>query len=149
MNARRGFLAAGSGLLSAFWLREAAGAAPSSQLTAVLQRYTNGAPMRQGRVRLEIPLLVDNGNSVPLTVSVHSPMTDADYVRSIAIFNEKNPQPDVARFQLSPASGSARVSTRIRLASSQKLVAVATLSDGSYWSDTVDVVVTLASCLEE
>jgi sulfur-oxidizing protein SoxY len=85
---------------------------------------------------------------VPITVSVDSAMTATDHVAAIAIFNEKNPQRDVARFTLGPRAGRARVSTRIRLATSQKLTAVARMSDGSYWSDTVDVVVTLAACIE-
>ncbi len=70
-------------------------------------------------------------------------------LRSIHIFNEKNPQPNIANFQLGPHNGRARVSTRIRLADSQKIVAIAKLSDGSFWSASVDVVVTLAACTED
>ncbi len=71
---------------------------------------------------------------MPLTVAVESPMTAADHVKAIAVFNEKNPQPHVALFHLGPRSGRARVATRIRLANSQKLVAIAEMSDGSFWS---------------
>jgi sulfur-oxidizing protein SoxY len=85
---------------------------------------------------------------VPVSVSVDSPMTAAEHVTAIAIFNEKNPQRDVARFKLGPRSGKASVSTRIRLATSQQLVAVAALSDGTFWSDTADVIVVLAACIE-
>ncbi len=105
--------------------------------------------MRTGRVKLDIPPLVENGNTVPMTVSVTSPMTVDDYVRSIHVFNEKNPQPHIGNFHLGPAAGRAQVSTRIRLADSQKVVAVAQMSDGSFWSASVDVVVTLAACTEE
>ena len=75
-------------------------------------------------------------------------MLPEDHVRRIAVFNEKNPQPHVATFHLGPRAGRAEVATRIRLADSQRVVAVAEMSDGTYWSDSADVVVTLAACLE-
>jgi len=81
-------------------------------------------------------------------VVVQSPMTEADHVREIVIYNEKNPQRDVAEFTLGPRAGRARISTRIRLATSQRLVALARVSDGSVWQDSVDVIVTLAACVE-
>ena len=92
--------------------------------------------------------MVDNGNVVPMTVSVDSPMTAANHVTAIAVFNEKNPQREVVKFTLGPRCGKANVSTRIRLATTQKLVAVAQMSDGTFWSHTVDVIVTLAACIE-
>jgi sulfur-oxidizing protein SoxY len=104
--------------------------------------------VRAGKVKLDVAELVDNGNVVPITVTADSPMTAADHVKSIAVFNEKNPQRDVARFTLGPRAGKAAVTTRIRLATSQQLVAVAQMSDGSYWSHTVNVIVTLAACIE-
>jgi sulfur-oxidizing protein SoxY len=76
-------------------------------------------------------------------------MTSADYVKSIHVFNEKNPQPNLGNFFLGPRAGRAQVSTRVRLADSQKIIAIAHLSDGSYWSTTAEVVVTLAACTEE
>ena len=96
-----------------------------------------------------MPPLVENGNTVPMTVSVNHPMAPEDHVTSIHVFNEKNPQPNIANFHLGPHNGRAQVSTRIRLADSQKIVAIAKLSDGSFWSASVDVVVTLAACTEE
>jgi sulfur-oxidizing protein SoxY len=75
-------------------------------------------------------------------------MTADDFVKTIAIFNERNPQPNVAHFHLGPRSGRATVSTRIRLGDSQNIVAIAQLSDGSYWSDTVELIVTLPACVE-
>jgi len=105
--------------------------------------------VRTGKVNLDVPPLVENGNTVPMTVSVTSPMTPGDFVKSIHVFNEKNPQPNIGNFHLGPHSGRAQVSTRIRLADSQKIVAIAKLSDGSYWSATVEVIVTLAACTEE
>lgn len=134
----------------------AAGALPASaqpadpvhDLEAAVRGFAAGAPVRQGRVTLDIAPLVDNGNTVPVSVRVDSPMTEQDHVQAIAVFNERNPQREVASFTLTPRCGRARVDTRIRLATSQKLVAVARLSDGSVWSHTVDVVVTLAACIE-
>lgn len=122
--------------------------ADAAQLEAALRAYTGGSAPTPGRVRMEIAPLVDNGNAVPLTVQVDSPMTEADHVTGIAVFNELNPQREVIAVTLAPALGVARLATRIRLATSQKLVAVARTSDGRHWSHTVDVIVTLAACLE-
>ena len=97
----------------------------------------------------EIPPLVENGNTVPMTVSVESPMTAENHVKSIHVFNEKNPQPNIGNFHLGPHAGRAQVSTRIRLADSQKVVAIARLSDDTFWSASVDIIVTLAACTEE
>ncbi|HSV53319.1 MAG TPA: SoxY-related AACIE arm protein [Burkholderiaceae bacterium] len=139
-------LAAGAGL-GAWLLVRPATAAPDD-LAGAIAGFAGGAPVRTGKVKLDIAELVDNGNTVPVTISVDSPMTSAEHVRAIAIFNERNPQREVAKFTLGPRAGRAVASTRIRLATSQKLVAVAQLSDGTYWSHTVDVVVTLAACIE-
>ena len=143
---RRQLLHTGAGLGGWLLLRPAAA---SDQLTEAVRAWTGGAPVQAGRVQIDIATLVDNGNTVPLGVSVDSPMTTADHVVAIAVFNERNPQADVARFTLGPRAGRAQVSTRIRLATTQKLAAVARLSDGSHWMQTVDVIVTLAACLEE
>jgi sulfur-oxidizing protein SoxY len=112
-------------------------------------RITRGAALRDGRVSIDIPPLVENGNSVGLTVNVDSPMTDADYVKAIHVITEKNPLPNVISVHLGPRSGRATVTTRIRLADTQTVTAVAELNDGSFWSGSADIVVTLAACLEE
>lgn len=139
-------LAAGVGLGA--WIIVRPAAATPEEMTAAIKAFTGGAAVNTGKVTLDIAKLIDNGNAAPLTVTVDSPMSVADHVTAIAIFNERNPQTEVARFSLTPRAGKAIVSTRIRLATSQKLVAVAKLSDGSYWSHTADVVVTLAACIE-
>jgi sulfur-oxidizing protein SoxY len=118
-------------------------------MAAAIRTVTGGAAVQTGKVKLDIPPLVENGNSVPMTVSVTSPMTATDYVKSIHVFNEKNPQPNLGNFYLNPRAGRAQVSTRVRLADSQRITAIAKLSDGSFWSTTADVVVTLAACTEE
>ena len=123
--------------------------ATPAMLATAIRNVVGEAEIRTGKVKLDIPPLVENGNTVPMTVSVDSPMAPEDHVKSIHIFNEKNPQPNIGNFYLGPHSGRAQVSTRIRLADSQKIVAIARLSDGSFWSVSVDVVVTLAACTEE
>ena len=123
--------------------------ATPAMLASAIRNVVGSAVVKTGKVKLEVPPLVENGNTVSLTVSVANPMTPEDHVKSIHVFNEKNPQPNVGNFYLGPHAGRAQVSTRIRLADSQKLVAIAKLSDGSFWSASVDVVVTLAACTEE
>jgi sulfur-oxidizing protein SoxY len=120
----------------------------SAALQAALARFAAGAPVREGRVQLELPEMVENGNAVPTTVSVDSPMSATDHVVAIALVTGRNPLPEVAEFRLGPRAGRARVVTRIRLATSQKVVAAARMSDGSVWTRTMDVLVTLAACVE-
>jgi len=151
-TSRREFLltaggaAAGLGLASVVVVRPA-GATPAAMQEAI-RRVVGTARVTPGRVRLELPPLVENGNVVPLGVSVESPMSATDHVRAIHVFNEKNPLPEVATFRLGPRAGRARVATRIRLADTQTVVAIGELSDGTFWSDRASVVVTLAACLE-
>jgi sulfur-oxidizing protein SoxY len=123
--------------------------ATPAMLASAIRDVVGAAVVRTGKVKLDVPPLVENGNTVPLTVSVSSPMTSDDHVKSIHVFNEKNPQPNVGNFVLGFRAGRAQVSTRIRLADSQKIVAIAKMSDGSFWSASVDVVVTLAACTDE
>jgi len=147
-STRREFLAlAGGAAVLAVTLRPAE--ATPAMLASAIRNVVGTAAVKTGKVKLEIPPLVENGNTVPMTVSVESPMAPEDHVKSIHVFNEKNPQPNIGNFYLSPQAGRAQVSTRIRLADSQKVVAIAKLSDGTFWSASVDVVVTLAACTEE
>jgi sulfur-oxidizing protein SoxY len=125
-----------------------ASATPEAMAEAI-RKVVGNAKVTEGRVTLEMPPLIENGNAVPLTVAVESPMTDSDFVRAIHVFNEKNPQPNVFTARLSPLSGRAAIATRIKLGDSQKIVAIAETSDGKFWSASADVIVTLAACLEE
>ncbi len=147
---RREFLVAAGCLAGGIGLATVAGRAHANPaaLGTALQKVTGGASIRSGKVKLDIPPLVENGNSVGLSVSVESPMTAADHVKAIHVLAEKNPLPNVISIYLGPRSGRARITTRVRLADSQQVMAVAELSDGSFWSDTRDVVVTLAACTE-
>jgi sulfur-oxidizing protein SoxY len=124
-------------------------AAIPGQMEAAIRKAIGDAKVQKGKVTLDLPPLVENGNSVPMTVTVASPMTAQDRVKAIHVFNEKNPQANVISVQFGPRAGKADISTRIRLADTQKLTAIAELSDGTYWSDTQEVVVTLAACLED
>jgi sulfur-oxidizing protein SoxY len=117
-------------------------------MKAAIHKVIGESPVRKGRVTLDIPPLVENGNTIAMSVAVESPMTATDYVKAIHVFNEKNPQPDVISVQLGPRAGKANFSTRIRLADSQNVIAIAEMSDGSLWSDSVEVIVTIAACLE-
>jgi sulfur-oxidizing protein SoxY len=121
---------------------------PEQTMQQAIDKFTGGITPQIGKVQIGISQLVDNGNAVPMDVSVDHPQESSRFVRRIGIFNERNPQPDVAEFDLSPVSGLAHVSTRIRLATTQKLIAVAQLSDGSFWMQSADVIVTLAACIE-
>lgn len=146
MSPRRRVLQLGAALLG-LRLLPAAQATPESMRAAVAA-ITGGAPVQTGRVRLEIAELVDNGNVVPVRVEVDSPMTEADHMRRIALFTEANPQPEVALFELGPANGRAVVATRMRLATTQRVLALAQTSDGLWWQAQAEVIVTLAACIE-
>jgi sulfur-oxidizing protein SoxY len=123
-------------------------AATPEMMKAAIHRLIGESPVRKGRVTLDIPPLVENGNTIAMSVAVDSPMTADDHVKAIHVFNEKNPQPDIISVHFGPRAGKAAFSTRIRLADSQNVVAIAEMSDGSLWSDTVEVIVTIAACLE-
>jgi sulfur-oxidizing protein SoxY len=153
MTTRRRFLAlAGGALASAAaqaQLPPNIEALRKAALADAVKKVTGGAQVRRGRVKLDVPPLIDNGNTVPLSVEVESPMTAADHVRAIHVFTEKNPQPYVITAHLGPRAGRARIGTRARIADTGTVLAIAEMSDGSFWSDSVNVVVTLSACLED
>lgn len=144
---RRRVLLQAGGALAALAIRPAH--AEREDMAKAIRDFTGGAPVTPGKIRIEVAPLVENGNSVALAVMVDGAMTPANHVQTIALFNERNPQPQIARFHLGPRSGTARVETRIRLATTQHIAAIARLSDGSLWSDEVEVIVTIAACTEE
>ena len=152
-TSRREFLLAAGGAAAGIGFAPLIAVGPARATPAAMQeairKVVGSASVKTGRVKLELPPLVENGNTVPLAVSVESPMTPADHVRAIHVFTEKNPQPDVVSFRIGLRAGRASVATRIRLADTQTVVALAELSDGSFWSASAVVVVALAACLEE
>jgi sulfur-oxidizing protein SoxY len=124
-------------------------AAAPEDMKAAIAKATNGAKLNAGRVKIEIPPLSENGNTVPVTVTAESPMTAADHVKAIHVFNEKNPQPHVITARFGPRAGTAELQTRIRLSDTQDIIAIAEMSDGTFWTATAHVIVTLGACLEE
>jgi sulfur-oxidizing protein SoxY len=152
-TSRREFLLAAGGVAAGIGLPSVVAVRPVRATPVAMQeairKVVGPAQITAGKVNLELPPLVENGNAVPLVISVESPMTEADHVRAIHVFTEKNPQPNVVNVHLGPRAGRARVATRIRLADSQTVVAICELSDGSFWSASAGIVVTLAACLED
>jgi sulfur-oxidizing protein SoxY len=149
---RREFIAAAASLALAPQIVRAQSdnpIAPIDPKDPDVQSVTKGAAIRAGRVKLELPPLADNGNSVSMRLTVESPMTAQDHVRAIHLFSERNPVRHMAAFYLGPRSGRAEIVSRIRLAGSQRIVAVAEMSDGSFWAGSAPVVVTLSACLDE
>ena len=117
-------------------------------LEPLIAKLTGGAQVREGRVTLEMPRLADNGHSVPMKITVESPMNEREYVRTIHVLSERNPRPLMAAFHLNPHCGRAEVSTRVRLNGTQRVRVIAGLSDGSYWSGSAEVEVTETACLD-
>jgi sulfur-oxidizing protein SoxY len=145
---RRDFLAGLAGSLALPAWPEAA-RAQIDPLDPLIWVVTKGALVRKGRVTLEMPQLADNGNSVAMRVSVDSPMSATDHVKGIHLFSERNPQRNMASFYLGPHAGRAEVVSRVRLAGTQRVVALAEMSDGTFWSASASVVVTLSACVDE
>ena len=150
---RRKFLVLSSGIAATTVLPSTVRAqmvrTPLNNMPEVIRKLTGGKTINKGKVRLDVPPLVENGHLVLLSVSVDSPMTEADHVRAIHVFTERNPLPEMVTFRLGPRAGRAFAATRVRMADTQNVIAIAELSDGSYWSDTAFLIVTLAACLEE
>ncbi|MBM3527345.1 MAG: SoxY-related AACIE arm protein [Alphaproteobacteria bacterium] len=144
---RRQFLAAAGGAALALTVRPAS--ATPAAMTLAIRKVAGESEIKPGKVKIDMPPLVENGNAVTMTVSVDSPMTAADHVKSIHVFTERNPQPNVIDVSLGPRAGRASITTRIRLADTQKITAIAQLSDGSFWSDSIEVIITLGACLED
>ena len=110
---------------------------------------TKGRELTRGKVKLEMPVIADNGNAVPVHITVAHPMTESNYVRAIHLVSDRNPVRNMASFFLGPYSGRAELSTRVRLAGSQNVTAIAELSDGTFWMDRSHVQVTLSACADE
>jgi len=152
-TSRREFLKAAGGAAAGLGLGSVIVVAPApatpAEMQEAIRKVVGGARVTPGKVKLDLPPLIENGNAVPLTVTIDSPMTEAEHVRAVHVFTEKNPQPNVVSFHLGPRAGRAKLTTRVRLADSQNVVAICELSDGSFWSDSAGIVVTLAACLED
>jgi sulfur-oxidizing protein SoxY len=120
--------------------------ADTDSMAAAINERIGDAAMQDGRIGLELPQIAENGNTVPISFEVDSPMSESDYVKAVHVFAEKNPLPNVATFHFTPRSGKARASTRMRLAKTQNIVAVAEMSDGSVYMAKTEVKVTIGGC---
>jgi sulfur-oxidizing protein SoxY len=149
MITRRAFLLLGVAGTAHAQLPPNIGELRKQALDEAIRKVVGNATVRVGRVKLDIPPLIDNGNTVPLSVEVESPMSAADHVKAIHVFTERNPQPYVLSAYLGPRAGRARIATRARIGDTGIVTAIAQMSDGSFWSDSVKVIVTLSACLEE
>lgn len=147
---RRAFMhASGAAIAAAALPLRAQPLLPAHDLQPLIRAIAGDAPPRRGRIRIGLPQLAENGNSVPLELTVDSPMSATDHVRSVHVFAERNPRPLIVSFHFGADAGRAKLTTRIRLAGSQRVVAIALLSDGSCWSDETEVIVTSAACLDD
>jgi len=149
MRRRRFLEISGAGVAAVALPLRAQQLLPAHDLQPLIRAIAGKAVPAPGRIRIVLPQLAENGNSVPLEVRVDSPMAGADHVRSVHVFAERNPRPLVASFQFGADAGRAQLTTRIRLAGSQRVLALAVMSDGSCWTDAAEVVVTSAACLDE
>ena len=152
MTSRRGFLGLACGIVAASaeaQLPPNIDALRKAAMQQAIRTVTGSGTVRAGRVKLDVPPLIENGNSVPIAVMVESPMTQADHVKAIHLFAEKNPQPTIVSAHLGPRAGRASLAVRARIADSGTVTAIAQMSDGSFWSASVQVIVTLSACLEE
>jgi len=147
MNVNRRKLLCGTiGLTASVVLSSSRAVAEAADVEAAIKAISGGADIGDGKIKLKAPEIAENGNSVPISISVDSPMTEDSYVESVSIFADGNPNPEVVTFNFTPASGEAFASTRMRLAQTQNVVAVAKMNDGTFFTDSSNVKVTIGGC---
>jgi sulfur-oxidizing protein SoxY len=112
----------------------------------LIKKFTGGKQPSAGKVKLDLPEIAENGNTVPLSIAVESPMTEQSYVQQVLVVADGNPNAGVATFNFTALSGAAEATTRIRLATTQNIIAVAKMSDGSFFTDTKQIKVTIGGC---
>lgn len=143
---RRDGLAMAAGFVGLSLIGRSASAQMEPSARAAVDRVLAGRTPQESGVTLRLPAIAENGNAVPMTILVESPMTDADHVKAIHVFADKNPSPEVASFHLTPAMGRAQVETRIRLGVTQDVIAVAETSGGRLLIGRAEVKVTIGGC---
>ncbi|MBU3613064.1 SoxY-related AACIE arm protein [Polynucleobacter sp. MG-27-Goln-C1] len=130
------------------WIAPSLTMAKKPEAMEAIAKIVGSNSIRDGRVKLVIPPLVESGNLVVLKLSIESPMTANDYVKAVHVIAEGNPLPNIFTAYFTPRSGRAELTTRVRLADSQRVWAVAQMSDGSFWQGYADTLVTLSACTE-
>ncbi len=143
---RRDALAMGSAAFAASVLAPHLAMAKPSDVEAELAKLFGTTKMAEGRIKLDLPAIAENGLVVPLTIDVESAMTELDHVKAVHVFADGNPQPGVISFFFTPACGKASASTRIRLAQTQNIIAVAQMGDGRIFATRQEVKVTIGGC---
>lgn len=143
---RRQALAITAGAIATAMTGASGPAFAANDSAELINKFTGGKSAAPGRVKLDLPEIAENGNTVPMTVSVESPMTEQSYVKDVLIVTDGNPRGGVATFHFSPASGAAEANTRIRLATTQNVIAVAKMNDGSFFTASKQVKVTIGGC---
>ena len=118
----------------------------ANNIDELTKAFTGGAKPVAGKIKLDLPEIAENGNTVPMTVSVESPMTDADYISDVIILSDGNPNAGIVTFHFTPASGVAEANTRIRLAGTQHVIAIAKGNDGKFYTASKEVKVTIGGC---
>ena len=146
ISTRRQAMAIGAGSVAAAFLGRIGPALAANDSADLIKKFTGGKTAAEGRVKLDLPEIAENGNTVPMTVTIESPMTEQSYVTDVLIAADGNPRAGVATFHFSPASGVAEANTRIRLATTQNIIAVAKMNDGSFFTATKQVKVTIGGC---
>ncbi len=142
---RRQVLAGSAGALAVAALGTVPAVAANDS-TDLIKKFTDGKTPIEGKVKLDLPEIAENGNTVPMTVSVESPMTEQAYVTEVLVVGDGNPNGGMAKFHFTPLSGAAEANTRIRLAATQNITAVAKMNDGSFYTASKQVKVTIGGC---
>ena len=149
MKPTRRRVALGAAALAATPLLPRVAVGTPAEAEQAIREVLGEAKGQDGKVKLDLPPIAENGNSVPVTVTVESAMSATDYVKSIHLFAEQNPLPNIAHFHLGPRAGKPEVATRVRLFVSQRIHAVARLSDDTFWHDSAEILVTLSACTDD
>ena len=120
--------------------------ADATAVTEAMKKIIGDKNPSEGGMTLELPQIAENGSTVPVAIDVESAMSATDMVKAIHLFAEGNPSPNVASFHFTPMSGKAWAATRMRMAKTQNVVAVAEMGDGSVRMAKAEVKVTIGGC---
>jgi len=143
---RRQTFALGGGFVALALMPMAADAEVGKDVAKWIEKFTDGKQPVKGKISLDLPEIAENGNTVPMSLTVDSPMTAESYVKEVMVIAEGNPNPGVATLMFTPLSGKAEASIRIRLAATQNVIAIAKMSDGSLFTEQKTVKVTIGGC---